>query len=79
MNLFVFKFEAPIAGAWNWHGDQLRPISIFEENNVPALSEDTEGEDLEFFPHSPLLYVGKAFSRQIARCKLFKLCTLWEI
>ena len=57
-----FQFETPIASVWNLHGDQLSPLSIFDEQNVPALSENAEGENVEFFPHTPLLYVGKEFS-----------------
>lgn len=56
----TLQFTTPIAGAWKLSGDELVPVSIFDERNVPALSKrESEQEDESPFPHSPLLYVGE--------------------
>ena len=73
---FKLQFGTPIANAWTLHGDQLSSVSIFDENNVPALTEGTNvpdnNEEMEIFPNPPLLYVGKNFSttRNAQICRL---------
>lgn len=67
-----FQFSSPVANAWILRDGVLKPVSVFDNKHVPAMSSFQPPQDPPV--PQPLLYIGRCSTPEDPVIPQFLLC-----